>query len=312
MAAWNREQAGTQRLLKNDFSEARWKTAALKNAYALLGKRRFGKGTHSPRNAQHADLCSEYAAAWFLLAGSLRDAVNVCANQLEDLQLAIAVARVYEGDDSPVLRSLLNDKVLVQAAVDGNRWLATWAFWMLGQRDMAVRALIVSSQDGLIALNATADTVAQEPFDTLIELSQPVAKEAKSFLRNDPALVVLYKQLREKTLQTLKGTAHISPRAEWEFILQTARQWDRMGCDILALDLVRNWEFLPHSKTAVTTTTEAETAPDLLRMTRRRSSLVQNDMPQSPTEKGVAPKGKPPPTMFEEPEASSLLDSFGF
>ena len=42
MAAWNREQSGTQKLLRNDFSEARWKTAALKNAYALLGKRRFG------------------------------------------------------------------------------------------------------------------------------------------------------------------------------------------------------------------------------------------------------------------------------
>ena len=42
MATWNREQQGTQKLLKNDFTQARWKTAALKNAYALLGKRRFG------------------------------------------------------------------------------------------------------------------------------------------------------------------------------------------------------------------------------------------------------------------------------
>ncbi len=30
------------KFLSNDFSEHRWKTAALKNAYALLGKRRFG------------------------------------------------------------------------------------------------------------------------------------------------------------------------------------------------------------------------------------------------------------------------------
>lgn len=42
IAHWNREQAATQRLLANDFTEARWKTSALKNAYALLGKRRFG------------------------------------------------------------------------------------------------------------------------------------------------------------------------------------------------------------------------------------------------------------------------------
>ena len=42
MAGWNREQAATQRLLANNFQEPKWKTAALKNAYALLGKRRYG------------------------------------------------------------------------------------------------------------------------------------------------------------------------------------------------------------------------------------------------------------------------------
>lgn len=42
IAHWNREQGATQRLLANDFTEARWKTSALKNAFALLGKRRFG------------------------------------------------------------------------------------------------------------------------------------------------------------------------------------------------------------------------------------------------------------------------------
>ena len=67
----------------------------------------------------------------------------MCANQLQDLQLAVAISRVYEGDKGLVLRSLLEEKVLPQAALEGNRWLATWSFWMLGRRDMAVRALIV-------------------------------------------------------------------------------------------------------------------------------------------------------------------------
>lgn len=43
MASWNREQGSTMRFLGNDFREGRWKTAALKNAYALLGKHRFGE-----------------------------------------------------------------------------------------------------------------------------------------------------------------------------------------------------------------------------------------------------------------------------
>lgn len=42
MAGWNREQGATQRLLANNFQDPKWRTAALKNAYALLGKRRFG------------------------------------------------------------------------------------------------------------------------------------------------------------------------------------------------------------------------------------------------------------------------------
>lgn len=40
MAGWNREQVATLKLLSNNFQEEKWKTVALKNAYALLGKHR--------------------------------------------------------------------------------------------------------------------------------------------------------------------------------------------------------------------------------------------------------------------------------
>lgn len=49
--------------------------------------------------------------------------------------------------------------------------------------------------------------------------------------------MVLYKHLREKSLQTLRGAVMVSPRAEWEFVLHTANLYERMGCDLLALDL---------------------------------------------------------------------------
>ena len=238
-----------------------------------------------------ANLQAEYAAAFFLLAGHLQDAINVCANQLKDLQLAIAVARVYDGDDSLVFRSLLEEKVLPRAALEGNRWLATWAFWMLGRRDMAVRALI-------------------SPLHTLIYISEAPNLQVKSYLSSDPALVVLYKQLRGMTLQALKGASKVSPRAEWDFVIQNARLYDRMGCDLLALDLIRNWEFLQQPKEPIT---NGNHPPDPRKMLRRRSSLVVDDMPspKSPTEQNVKPKGKPPPTVFEEPNTNSLLDSFG-
>lgn len=217
----------------------------------------------------------------------------MCASQLQDLQLAIAIARVYEGDDGPVLRSLLEDRVLTQAALEGNRWLATWAFWMLGRRDMAVWALI-------------------SPVYTLLDAPETPNLQSRSYLSSDPALVVLYKQLRDKTLQTLKGASKISPRTEWDFVIQNARLYDRMGCDLLALDLVRNWEFHIQPREPPPKNDEP---PDPRKLLRRRSSLVVDDLssPKSPTaEKKFSFAKTPTKPVFEEPTANSLLDNFGF
>ncbi|KAK8223278.1 WD repeat protein-like protein [Phyllosticta capitalensis] len=358
MATWSREQPATHRLLQNDFSEARWRTAALKNAYALMGRRRF-----------------HYAAAFFLLADHLGDAVMILANQCQDLQLAVAVARVYEGDDGPVLTKFLKERVLPRAVVDGNRWVATWAFWMLGEKDKAVRALV-------------------SPLSSLLSPPDSPTLASKLFLTDDPALVSLYRQLRQKSLQTLRGALAVSPRAEWQFVLHTARLYERMGCDLLALDLVRGWEFLLPASTPSKPTllrNEAAAAEDVVpdlkspssaagpnspfdyafdpkKLLRRRSSLVVQDLPVrsaldafgdgaaaaevngsggvNGASAGVNGHGeanglghgeerekgdygeeeeeaeeeqkrkdkdrKPPPTQFVEPDANSLLDSFGF
>ncbi|GKT49456.1 regulatory protein cys-3 [Colletotrichum spaethianum] len=276
MAHWNREQGATQKLLANNFEEPKWRTTALKNAYALLSKRRF-----------------EYAAAFFLLADHLQDAVNVCLNQLKDLQLAVAIARVYEGDQGPVLRKLLEEEVLAVAAKEGNRWLASWAFWMLNRKDMAVRALI-------------------SPVYTLVETPCAPDMRSKLFLTDDPALVVLYSQLRQKTLQTLRGASKVTPRVEWEFVLHSAKLYDRMGCDLLGLDLVRNWEFL---KPVLSMTDGLGGEVNPLKMLRRRSSLVVADLPMSSLHAGMRSGGsgkQSTPTVFQEPDSSSLLDSFGF
>ncbi len=65
-------------------------------------------------------------------------------NQLQDIQLAVTIVRAYDGDESPILREILEERIMIDAASEGNRWMASWAFWMLNRRDMAVRALIVS------------------------------------------------------------------------------------------------------------------------------------------------------------------------
>ena len=81
----------------------------------------------------------------------------------------------------------------------------------------------------------------QAPVYTLVETPNHPDLMSRSFLTNDPALVVLYSQLRKKTLQTLRGASKVTPRVEWEFVLHSAKLYDRMGCDVLGLDLGQ-WE----------------------------------------------------------------------
>lgn len=166
---------------------------------------------------------------------------------------------------------------------------------------------------------------------TLLDDVESPGLQAKLFLADDPALVILYRQLREKTLQTLRGATQISSRAEWEFLLHTARLYDRMGCDLLALELgneihllgksnlefranrgtVCNWEFL---RQPASTARPFDAISDPRKMLRRRSSLVVADLPSPKSPKELKTSGmKPPPSsVYEEPDVNSLLDNFGF
>lgn len=106
--------------------------------------------------------------------------------------------------------------------------------------------------------------------------------------------------------------------------------------------VVRNWEFLLQPATLPTFSDDDGDDIDLdvhnlhidpRKMLRRGSTLVVADLPvpSSPSASGAAPdvmrtgtgpgaaavdpnqpKAKPQPTVFEEPDANSLLDSFGF
>lgn len=98
---------------------------------------------------------------------------------------------------------------------------------------------------------------------------------------------------------------------------------------------VRNWEFFqPAGVSGVAAGLGGEIDP--LRLLKRRGSLVVADLPSPvvvphlqqqqlqqqqqqqqhvPAEMksgGLLPKQQAPPTVFEEPDANSLLDSFGF
>jgi hypothetical protein len=217
---------------------------------------------------------------------------------MRDPQLAITVARVYEGSDSgPVLRNLLETKILPSAISEGNRWLAAWALWILKRKDTAVRALL-SPLDALLPSYNT-NPASPSPNNRL-------------FLLNDPALIIFYKHIRERTTTTLRGAHEITPAMEWDFVIDTARVYDRMGCDLLALDLVKNWQFLQvERKRGRRKGKDDEHARHLL---HRRNSLVIADDP-TPHQEGEGEEVKvdekwkeglvkPPAAVFEEPDMS--------
>ncbi|PFH54806.1 hypothetical protein AMATHDRAFT_72570 [Amanita thiersii Skay4041] len=262
-AAWHKEQTVMLKFLSNDFSEPRWRTAALKNAYALMSKQRF-----------------EYAAAFFLLGNSLKDAVNVCIKQLGDFQLAVALARVVEpGNEGPVLLEILNNHVLPIAFTNGNRWLASWAFWLLHRRDLAVRVLLTPLQDITAAYGIVVEEIGEPHYD-------------------DPSLALLFRQLRAKTLQAVKGTSEISGRSEFNFVLQMARVFCRMGCHPLALDLVRSWSFEHPSSYAGAPQPITPSSPTVSRnifaiesnLRHRSSILIDMDIPSLPPTRAVSPQ----------------------
>lgn len=120
----------------NNFSEDRWRKAALKNAYALLGKQRF-----------------DHAAAFFLLAGNLKDAVEICLNRLQDLQLAIIIIRIYQGDGQE-LKKLLYREILGRDENGENQdmtkahpdpFLRSMALWTLKEYQPSLDTLLVGN-----------------------------------------------------------------------------------------------------------------------------------------------------------------------
>ncbi|KAG4304171.1 hypothetical protein PORY_002352 [Pneumocystis oryctolagi] len=223
MATGHSNQKTMVNFLSNNFSETRWKIAAQKNAYVLLGKHHYGLLNLF---ILHDLTLLEYAAAFFLLSDRLQDAVNVCIKNLRDISLAIAISRVYEGDDGETFKNLLIAHVIPNAIKINDRWLTCWAFWMLGKKDLSMKSLILP-----------LSSLSKENF----EITTPI--NSKKNIAEDPALIILYKELKNKTMQLFKKKLVISQCQEFKFILYITRLYTYIGCDIIALNLVQGWNF---------------------------------------------------------------------
>ncbi|KAG1689368.1 hypothetical protein DVH05_002290 [Phytophthora capsici] len=136
--------------LDNDFSEKRWSTAAIKNAYSLLSKKKY-----------------EAAAAFFLLCEPprIQDAIRVLSVRLGDPSLALVIVRLveYQTDDllqhdftmaqagitpaGDVTKQLLEQDVIPLFRRKHEVWLESCALWWLEEFEQAWAVLLPQFQD---------------------------------------------------------------------------------------------------------------------------------------------------------------------
>lgn len=256
------------KFLGNNFSEERWRSAALKNAFVLLGKHRYMD-----------------AAYFFLLGGRVKDCCITLCNKVKDIELALVVAKV--NSDRETVMHIIENFILPEAILKGDRWMTSWAFWEIKQKEISIQALIQSP------IHVVKDNVAvfSEVFQKQMK-NVVLEAQSKSFIRDDPVLAVLFQNLRASKLNYLQGSKAVQPLEEFDFVIKVSDIYSRMGCDYLALLLMRNWKFLYPSLEAEKTETDTKD--------------IFLEFSAAPKETKMAPA----PSAFEEPDMSAF--SFGF
>ncbi|KAH0501438.1 DmX-like protein 1 [Microtus ochrogaster] len=210
----------------HNFEEERWRKAALKNAFSLLGKQRF-----------------EHSAAFFLLGGCLRDAIEVCLEKLNDIQLALVIARLFESefDKSATYKSILRKKVLgigspvselSSSNLNAHRdpFLRSMAHWILEDYSAALETLI-------------KQPVTENEDQVLMSACNPVVFNFYNFLRTHPLLLRRHFGSTDtfSTHMALRGKSGLAGAInlnERRLFFSTASAHLKSGCPMLALEVL--------------------------------------------------------------------------
>lgn len=114
------------------------------------------------------------------------DAVDICLSRMRDIQLAIVITRLYEGDmDSvpPALKRLLVDQVLQPVDVEHgfpeisqDPFLRSMSYWLLAQYTESLNTLL-EKRDGNGEMSRTQTVASPSVFNFYI------------YLRNHPLII---------------------------------------------------------------------------------------------------------------------------
>lgn len=199
----------------NNFTEDRWRKAALKNAFSLLGKQRF-----------------QHSAAFFLLAGSLKDAVEVCVEKLQDLQLALVISRLYESEfeTACTYKKILQRHVLgqdKQIVSNPDPFLRSMAYWVLEDYSRAL--------DTMLEQPANTDTASS----STVSSCNPDVFNFYTYLRTHPLLLRRHFSDKAKVGLTAEGRrADSISLEERRLFFTTAYAHLQTGCPMLALEVL--------------------------------------------------------------------------
>uniref|UniRef100_A0A915I9Y3 RAVE complex protein Rav1 C-terminal domain-containing protein n=1 Tax=Romanomermis culicivorax TaxID=13658 RepID=A0A915I9Y3_ROMCU len=179
----------------NDFTQDKWKKAALKNAFVLMGKQRF-----------------EHAVAFFLLGNAFEDALQVCVNNLNDLQLALVIVRLNEQNvekQQMIIRKLLSKRILGLRIPD----------------EKSSQSAFVSSY-----VTTNGDTPQNQSRHSSLASTNEMDNEAS----DDPFL----RSSTDRFIQVAKSLENQVTPLERKLYFKTASVHFKTGCPLLALEVL--------------------------------------------------------------------------
>jgi len=203
-----------------DFSQETNQTAACKNAFVLLSQHRYSM-----------------AATFFILGGKVKDAIEICIHQLEDIQLAIMLYKML-GETSVGIGEAIDEflKPHTGSAVEFLK------HWIMGDLEESITALSIVCQP--------SESVWLLP--TLIQLIQLAPEGTKN--------------IDQKTIDDLKDSIYHACIKSSEILSRNGMPWLSLELDMAASAYVNTKQTDDHRKSLSNTCALAliDTPIDLL------------------------------------------------
>ncbi|KAK2962639.1 putative Regulator of V-ATPase in vacuolar membrane protein 1 [Blattamonas nauphoetae] len=134
----------------HNFTEERWKRAALKNAYTLVGRQEY-----------------DYAAAFYLVAGETDDAVNMCVKMMDDVQLGLVVSQLVDSTqrkEKSVLSTTVDQHITPLSELKHDKWMVVMGHLLKSKEGDAIEYLLSEpSLKGSVQTNQVILNVLRNP-----------------------------------------------------------------------------------------------------------------------------------------------------